>query len=255
MNEDVHPLIEVSGIRKKYGEREILCGISCQLMAGQILALVGPSGGGKSTLLRCMVGLETFDAGRVRIGDAALESGGKPHRASVLRKLYARVGLVFQSWNLFPHLSALDNVSEAPIHVKKMAPHDAKARGLALLSKVGLAHRRDAMPRDMSGGEQQRCAIARALAMEPSVLFMDEPTSALDPQRSLGLVELLRALRDGEGLTVVVVTHEMRFAEKLADQALVLYEGRVIDGGPPERVFSAPEDPRIRAFLGLGGSH
>jgi polar amino acid transport system ATP-binding protein len=247
-------LIDVSEIRKKYGEREILRGISFQLTAGKILALVGPSGGGKSTLLRCMVGLESFDSGSVRIADALLQSGSAPHRAPALSKLYARAGLVFQSWNLFPHMSALENVCEAPIHVKKMAPHDAKNRARTLLTKVGLGHREDAMPRDMSGGEQQRCAIARALAMEPSVLFMDEPTSALDPQRSLGLVGLLQELRERENLTVIVVTHEMRFAEKLADRVLVLYEGQVIEDGPPARVFGAPSDPRIRDFLGHSDS-
>ncbi len=254
MSEAPNIVIDVADIRKKFGEREILRGISFQLAEGHILALVGPSGGGKSTLLRCMVGLETFDSGSVRIADALLGDEHFSHRTAALRTLYSRAGLVFQSWNLFPHMSALENVCEAPIHVKKMALHDARTKARALLEKVGLAHREDAMPRDMSGGEQQRCAIARALAMEPNVLFMDEPTSALDPQRALGLQGLLRELRARENLTVVVVTHEMRFAEQLADRVLVLYEGQVIEDGPPARVFGAPKDPRIRDFLGRDDS-
>lgn len=248
---DTQPLIEVSKLLKKYGSRPVLREISFRIVAGQILALVGPSGGGKSTLLRCMVGLEPFEGGTLRVADAALVPGSARTNAAALRRLHLQAGLVFQSWHLFPHMSAIENVCEAPIHVKKVAPELARAKARALLAKVGLGHREDAMPRSLSGGEQQRCAIARALAMDPKILFMDEPTSALDPQRVGDLVDLLAQLRDEEQLTLVMVTHEMRFAEKLADRALVLYEGHVIEDGAPKDVLASPKDPRTRTFLGM----
>ena len=160
---------------------------------------------------------------------------------------------MFQGWHLFPHMSALENVCEAPIHVRGVPVEKARLRAQILLEQVGLAHRAEAMPRSLSGGEQQRCAIARALAMDPHVLFMDEPTSALDPQRVGALVELLRRLTREAKLTLVIVTHEMRFAEKVADRALVLYEGGVIEDGAPAEVLASPRDPRTRRFLGLEG--
>jgi polar amino acid transport system ATP-binding protein len=168
-----------------------------------------------------------------------------------LARLRLESGLVFQTWHLFPHRTALENVYEAPVHVKRLPVELARNRAKLLLAKVGLSHREDAMPRNMSGGEQQRCAIARALAMEPKVLFMDEPTSALDPQRVGDLVELLDHLKRSEKLTFVIVTHEMKFAEKLADRTLVLFEGHVIEDGHPRDILVAPKDPRTRTFLGL----
>jgi ABC-type polar amino acid transport system ATPase subunit len=245
------PVIEVRALVKKYGDRTVLREISLEVPGGEIVALVGPSGGGKSTLLRCMVGLEPFDAGALRVADASLSPGPLRANGAALRKLHLSAGLVFQTWHLFPHMSALENVCEAPVHVKKVAPAAARARARELLSRVGLGHREDAMPRNLSGGEQQRCAIARALAMDPKVLFMDEPTSALDPQRVGDLVDLLAQLRDEQRLTLVVVTHEMRFAERLADRALVLYEGDVIEDGAPKDVLASPKDPRTRTFLGM----
>jgi polar amino acid transport system ATP-binding protein len=161
--------------------------------------------------------------------------------------------MVFQQWHLFPHMTALENVYEAPVQVKGEPLEKAKAHARELLEKVGLSHREGAMPRMMSGGEQQRCAIARALAMNPKILFMDEPTSALDPQRVGDLVELLQHLRETEKLTLVMVTHEMRFAERLANRVLVLYEGDVIENGHPKDILAAPTDPRTRTFLGLEG--
>lgn len=244
-------VVEVSEIVKKYGERTVLRGISFGIEAGQVVALVGPSGGGKSTMLRCMIGLEPFEGGRVRVGDAVLGPGPLRRNAGEMRKLYAQAGLVFQTWHLFPHRTALENVFEAPVQVKKEPLESARSRARALLAKVGLGHREDAMPRNLSGGEQQRCAIARALAMQPKILFMDEPTSALDPQRVGDLVELLEQLTTEEKLTLVMVTHEMKFAEKLADRALVLYEGQVIEDGHPKEVLARPKDPRTRTFLGM----
>lgn len=247
------PVIEVRGIVKRFGERTVLREISFEVAPGQVVALVGPSGGGKSTMLRCMVGLEPFDGGSVRVGDARLGPGSLRKNATALKTLHAQAGMVFQQWHLFPHMSAIENVCEAPIQVRGVAPEKARLRAQMLLEKVGLSHRADAMPRSMSGGEQQRCAIARALAMDPRVLFMDEPTSALDPQRVGDLVELLEQLTEEAKLTLVIVTHEMRFAEKLADRALVLYEGGVIEDGAPVEVLASPSDPRTRAFLGLEG--
>lgn len=246
-------VVSVSGLVKKYGERTVLKGVSFEIEAGRVVALVGPSGGGKSTALRCMTGLEPFHEGTIRVGAATLRPGPLASHRRELAKLRLESGLVFQTWHLFPHMSAIENVFEAPVHVKKVPLEKARNDAKLLLEKVGLAHRADAMPRNMSGGEQQRCAIARALAMEPKVLFMDEPTSALDPQRVGDLVELLDHLRETEKLTFIIVTHEMKFAERLADRALVLYEGHVIEDGPPAEVLAAPKDPRTRTFLGLEG--
>lgn len=244
-------VIAVEKIVKRYGDRTVLREISFEIDAGRIVALVGPSGGGKSTLLRCMIGLEPFEGGTLRVADAVLTPGPLRANAPAMKRLHLQAGLVFQTWHLFPHMSALENVYEAPVHVKKVPLATARARARELLAKVGLGHREDAMPRNLSGGEQQRCAIARALAMEPEVLFMDEPTSALDPQRVGDLVDLLAQLRDDQQLTLVMVTHEMRFAEKLADRALVLYEGHVIEDGAPKDVLASPKDPRTRTFLGM----
>lgn len=245
------PVISVRGLVKKYGERTVLKGVSFDIAAGQVVALVGPSGGGKSTALRCMTGLEAFHEGVIQVGRAKLTPGPLVTHKKELAQLRLESGLVFQSWNLFPHMSALENVYEAPVHVKREPLEVARNKAKVLLEKVGLSHREAAMPRNMSGGEQQRCAIARALAMEPKVLFMDEPTSALDPQRVGDLVELLEHLKTTERLTFVIVTHEMKFAEKLADRALVLFEGHVIEDGPPKEVLASPKDPRTRTFLGL----
>lgn len=245
------PVISVAKLLKKYGDRTVLREISFDIQPGQVVALVGPSGGGKSTALRCMTGLEPFHGGTIRVGEAGLTPGPLERHGAELHRLRRESGLVFQQWHLFPHRSAIENVMEAPIHVKGARPDAARARAHELLEKVGLTHRADAMPRRMSGGEQQRCAIARALAMDPKVLFMDEPTSALDPQRVGDLVELLAHLRETERLTFVIVTHEMKFAERLADRVLVLYEGNVIEDGLPKDVLAAPSDPRTRTFLGL----
>jgi polar amino acid transport system ATP-binding protein len=243
--------IRVEGLVKRYGARTVLQGISFDLGKGEIAALVGPSGGGKSTALRCMTGLETFQGGTIDIAGASLTPGEGRKREGELRRVRRISGMVFQQWHLFPHMSALENVYEAPVHVKGVPLPKARARAKELLAEVGLSHRENAMPRMMSGGEQQRCAIARALAMDPQILFMDEPTSALDPQRVGDLAELLKKLVVTEKLTLVMVTHEMKFAERLANRVLVLYEGHVIENGHPRDVITSPTDPRTRTFLGL----
>jgi len=242
-------MIEVRELFKRRGHRVVLGGVDFEARAGERLAVVGPSGGGKTTLLRCMHGLEPFDAGRVCIGEATL-SPGTPS-PSALAAVRAKAGFVFQQWHLFAHMSALENVIEAPVHVRKMPRKEAIARAEALLDRVGLLHRKDARPRSLSGGEQQRVAIARALAMQPEVLFLDEPTSALDPQRVGALVDLLAQLGDEDGLTLVMVTHDIGFARALATRALVLVDGDLVEQGAPASVLADPRDARTRRFLGL----
>lgn len=231
------PIVAVEAVTKRFGARTVLSQVSFDVAPGSVSAIVGPSGSGKSTLLRLMVGLDAFDGGALRVAGASLRAGPLAGQAAALALLHRRAGMVFQGWHLFPHMSAIENVCEAPIHVLGRSAADARRDALALLEEVGLAHRADALPRQLSGGEQQRCAIARALAMKPQVLFMDEPTSALDPARVTDLVELLGGLRDRGDLTMVIVTHEMSFAERLADQAVVLGEGEVVRVGPSGSVL------------------
>jgi polar amino acid transport system ATP-binding protein len=243
-------MIEVQDLRKVYGERTVLDGITASFAQGQVVALVGPSGGGKSTLLRCLNGLESFDGGSVSIGADRLVPGGAKVNRAALHRLRQRVGMVFQQWNLFAHRTALGNVIEAPVHVKGVGLAEATARGKALLARVGLSHREGAYPHEMSGGEQQRVAIARALAMDPEALLLDEPTSALDPERVGEVLEVLTKLA-AEGLTMLVVTHEMRFARNVSHRTLVLHGGQIIEDGPSKEVIDEPKHERTRAFLGL----
>lgn len=245
-------VLTVDALEKRFGERVVLGGVSLRVAAGECLALLGPSGSGKTTLLRAALGFVPFDAGRVRVGDAELRAG-PGHDAGALLALRRRAGLVFQQWHLFAHMTALENVMEAPVHVLGVSPAEARARADALLARVGLGHRQSARPRDMSGGEQQRCAIARALAMGPRVLFMDEPTSALDPERVGDLAELLAQLQRDEDLALVLVTHDVDFARKVASRVVVLHGGVVAEEGAPAEVLGAPKDPRTRKFLDLEG--
>ena len=243
-------MIEVEGLVKKYGERTVLSGVRVAFTKGQVVCLIGPSGGGKSTLLRCLNGLESFDGGTITVGGEKLVPGGSRVNARALLAIRQRVGMVFQTWNLFAHRSAIGNIIEAPVHVKKVPVAQATERAHALLKQVGLGHRADAYPSEMSGGEQQRVAIARALAMDPEALLLDEPTSALDPERVGEVLDVLRALAEG-GLTMMIVTHEMRFAKEVSDRVLVLHGGNVIEDGPPADVLERPQHERTRAFLGL----
>jgi len=247
----VEPLISVSNIEKSFGKASALRRISFDVEESELTVIIGPSGCGKSTLLRCLNGLELFDSGKVRIGDVTIEidpaSIGR-HPAATLRELREEVGMVFQSFNLFPHLTVLENAVLAPVIVKKLDRGAVEERARDLLNKVGLGERIDYYPSQLSGGQQQRAAIARALTMSPKVMLYDEPTSALDPGLVGEVLSIMRRL-DDEGMTQIVVTHEMNFARDVADKVLVLAEGELIEAGPPETIFTSPTDPRTRNFL------
>jgi ABC-type polar amino acid transport system ATPase subunit len=233
------PMILVEEVRKAFGARTVLDGVGARFERGKISCLVGPSGGGKSTLLRCINGLERFDAGRIMV--AGIELGpSKRARPSILeqarlRAIRLKAGMVFQQYGLFAHMTALENVIEAPIHVRRINERVARERATLLLDQVGLSHRRDAFPRELSGGEQQRVAIARALAMDPEAILLDEPTSALDPERKAGVVRLLRSLAE-DGATMLIVTHEPTFACDVGDYAICLKGGKVVAAGTPAEV-------------------
>ncbi len=247
----MNALISVSNLHKNYGNASALRDVSFDVEVSELTAIIGPSGCGKSTLLRCLNGLELFDSGSVRIGEITLErDNGLSHRDfnARLRQLREEAGMVFQSFNLFPHLTALENATLAPMVVKKLDRKRAESKARELLAKVGLGDRMDYYPSQLSGGQQQRAAIARALTMEPKVMLYDEPTSALDPSLVGEVLGIMRKL-DDEGMTQVVVTHEMRFAREVADKILVLSGGELIESDSPDVIFSSPRDERTRAFL------
>ncbi|MBO0722197.1 MAG: amino acid ABC transporter ATP-binding protein [Blastocatellia bacterium] len=244
-------MISVDNLRKNYGEVAALRGISFSVDISELTVVIGPSGCGKSTLLRCLNGLELFDSGRVKIGEFTLEmNNGAPQQGqnAILRHLREEVGMVFQNFNLFPHLTALKNVALAPMVVKKIDRETAEEQARGLLDKVGLGDRLHYYPSQLSGGQQQRAAIARALALSPKVMLYDEPTSALDPSLVGEVLNIMRKL-DDEGMTQVVVTHEMRFARDVSDKVLMLVDGELIESGPPEVIFTSPRDERTRNFL------
>jgi ABC-type polar amino acid transport system ATPase subunit len=240
-------VISVRTLCKRHGAREVLSGVTATVDRGETIAVVGPSGGGKSTLLRCLNYLEGFDAGEVEIAGVALRPGmasGDP----ALRRLRARVGMVFQQFNLFPHLSALDNIALAPRVVKRIDRAAADRAALELLAQVGLADRAGSYPHELSGGQQQRVAIARALAQEPDVMLFDEPTSALDPEMRDDVMEVIRGLARG-GMTMLVVTHEMQFAHDIASRVWVIDRGTIAEQGPPAQVVDRPETEVAREFF------
>jgi polar amino acid transport system ATP-binding protein len=236
----------VKDLHKAHGSRQVLRGIDASVDRGETIALVGPSGGGKSTFLRCLNGLNSFDQGSVEIAGLSLQPRTRPDAPQLL-PLRAKVGMVFQGFHLFPHLSVLENVCLAPLSVRREDPKAVEERALQLLARVGLADRRSARPAQLSGGQQQRVAIARALAMQPEVLLLDEPTSALDPQMR---GEVLAVLRDLAGsCTMLVVTHEMGFARGVASRIWVFDEGKLVEDGPPSHVCDNPRSERARAFF------
>jgi ABC-type polar amino acid transport system ATPase subunit len=240
-------VISVRSLCKRHGDREVLSGVTATVDRGDTIAIVGPSGGGKSTLLRCLNYLESFDAGEVEIAGVALRPGiasGDP----ALRRLRARVGMVFQQFNLFPHLTALDNVALAPRVVKRIERAAAERAARELLARVGLGDRAGAYPHELSGGQQQRVAIARALAQEPDVMLFDEPTSALDPEMRDDVMEVIRGLARG-GMTMLVVTHEMQFAHDIASRVWVIDRGTIAEQGPPAQVVDRPETAVAREFF------
>jgi len=244
-------VISVENLRKSHGEIVALRGVSFEVAESQLTAVIGPSGCGKSTLLRCLNGLELFDSGRVRVDGITLERHNEAATRKFnaqLRELREGVGMVFQSFNLFPHLTVLENAVLAPTVVKKVPRAEAERNALDLLGKVGLKDRAEYYPSQLSGGQQQRAAIARALAMAPRVMLYDEPTSALDPSLVDEVLSIMRRL-DDEGMTQIVVTHEMRFARDVADKIMMLSEGEIIEEGEPQQVFRSPRDERTRAFL------
>jgi len=243
-NADQPPVLVYEEVRKLYGEFVALDGVSLQVHKGEVMCLIGPSGSGKSTLLRCTNALETINGGRVLIDGVPL-----PAQESAVRKVRQRMGMVFQSFELFPHKSALDNVAMGPITVLGMRESEAKARAMALLEKVGLSAKAGNFPANLSGGQQQRVAIARALAMEPEVMLFDEPTSALDPETVGEVLSVMQKLAQ-EGMTMIVVTHEMGFARRVADWVVVFESGAIIEQGPPAQIFEHPTVERTRDFLG-----
>jgi polar amino acid transport system ATP-binding protein len=242
-------MIDVRDLVKDHGKLRVLDGIGLSVERGEVAAIIGPSGGGKSTFLRCLNGLERFQAGRVEIDGLALEARTPDRlRESVLLQLRRRVGMVFQQFNLFPHLRVLDNVTEAPLRVLRLPRAEAEARARALLDRVGLGDKLRAWPDELSGGQQQRVAIARTLAMGPRAILFDEPTSALDPRMTAEVLAVMADLaRDGQ--TMIVVTHAMSFARQVAHRVHVFGDGRVVESGPPAQVFEAPADPITRQFL------
>jgi polar amino acid transport system ATP-binding protein len=242
-------MIEVRGLVKFHGALEVLRGIDLSVGRGEVAAIIGPSGGGKSTFLRCLNGLERFQGGTVRIDEITLGcADDEAARRARLRAIRLRVGMVFQQFNLFPHRCVLDNVTEAPIYVLGLGRDEAEARAIGLLERVGLGDKLRAMPRQLSGGQQQRVAIARALAMRPEAILFDEPTSALDPRMTAEVLGTMTDLaRDGQ--TMIVVTHAMGFARQVAHAVHVFGGGRVIESGPPAQVFDSPHEEATRLFL------
>ena len=237
-------IVDIKALRKSYGSNEVLKGIDLQVAPGEVIAIIGKSGSGKSTLLRCINGLEEFQHG-------ALAVDGKPllhHNAQAMRELRQRVGMIFQSFNLFPHLSVGKNIMLAPSLVKKTDAAAATAQAKNLLERVGLAEKFDAMPEQLSGGQQQRVAIARALAMEPAVLLCDEITSALDPELVGEVLRVVESLAV-DGITLLMVTHEMSFARKVSNRVIFMHQGRVHEMGPPAALFSNPQTPELKQFL------
>jgi polar amino acid transport system ATP-binding protein len=237
------PIVTVDNVRKRFGVTEVLKGVSIAVERGQVLALIGRSGSGKSTLLRCLNGLETIDSGRIEIAGHHLHG-----RAARLRELRRDVGIVFQSFNLFPHLSVAENIMLAPTLVANRSKEEARALTEQVLTRIGLADRIDAYPDSLSGGQQQRVAIARALAMEPRVMLFDEVTSALDPELTEEVLIVVEQLAR-DGMTMVLVTHEMGFARRVADTVVFMHEGLVWESGEAGRLFQAPQTPELAQFL------
>jgi polar amino acid transport system ATP-binding protein len=241
------------GVHKRYGRHEVLKGIDLAVRPGEVMCIIGRSGSGKSTLLRCINHLEKIDAGRLSVDGQLVgyrQQGDKLYelREREIAGRRAKIGMVFQHFNLFGHMTALANVCEAPVRVRGLKRREAEERGRALLGRVGLSDRADHYPAQLSGGQQQRVAIARALAMEPKLMLFDEPTSALDPELVGDVLAVMRSLAR-EGMTMVVVTHEMGFAREVADSVVFMDDGVIVESGPPAQVFGSPQHERTRDFL------
>ncbi len=236
-------ILEIDGLRKSFGDAEVLKGVDLSVSAEELVFIIGPSGSGKSTLLRCCNRLEDASGGTIRFDGSDITAPGVD-----VNELRRHVGMVFQSFNLYPHLSALTNVTLALQKSAGQSKDEAKERGRAALDRVGLLEKADAYPGELSGGQQQRVAIARALALKPRILLMDEPTSALDPELVGSVLNVIRELK-ASGMTMVVVSHEMQFAREAADRVVFIDHGEIVEEGPPDKIFGAPEQDRTRAFL------
>jgi polar amino acid transport system ATP-binding protein len=241
------PIIEINGLTKSYGELDVLNGIDLSIRKGEVVCVIGPSGSGKSTMLRCINLLESPDAGKITLNGVVVFGDGKPQNLDELRR---EVGMVFQQFNLFPHMNAVENVSLAQVRVRGRSRREADEKSRALLERVGLAEKFDEYPDRLSGGQQQRVAIARALAMDPEVMLFDEVTSALDPELVQGVLDVMRELAES-GMTMISVTHEMGFAKEVSDRTIFMDDGLILEQGPPWEVLDNPRNERTRRFLGL----
>src|SRR5208337_1216922 len=247
------PMVRAEAVHKRYALLEVLRGITLEVAPGEVMCVLGPSGSGKSTFLRCVNHLEKINSGRLYVDGSLVgyeERGGRLHELperEVCRRR-TEIGMVFQRFNLFPHMTAFENVAAAPVLVKKESKAETEKRAKALLQRVGLSNKIDAYPNQLSGGQQQRVAIARALAMQPKLMLFDEPTSALDPELVGEVLEVMKSLA-AEGMTMLIVTHEMGFAAHVADRIAFIDEGRIVDEGPPRHVFHHSKEPRVRQFM------
>lgn len=241
-------MVKMENVQKNFGDLQVLKDISLELKQGEVVAIIGPSGSGKSTLLRCLNRLETVDGGSVAIEGEYLVKDGKYVDDATARNICGKMGMVFQQFNLFPHMTVLDNLLEAPLIVKKMKREEILSVAEELLAKVGLAEKKDVYPTRLSGGQQQRVAIARALAMNPDIMLFDEPTSSLDPELTGEVLKTMRNLAE-ENMTMIVVTHEMGFAREVATKVIFMADGIVQEQGTPEELFGNPKNERLKAFL------
>ncbi|MFG1685837.1 amino acid ABC transporter ATP-binding protein [Nonomuraea sp. NPDC049269] len=247
------PMVHARAVRKSFGHLEVLKGIDLTVERGEVVVILGPSGSGKSTFLRCVNHLETIEGGAIHVDGELIgfrDSGGRVHHLGDrdITRQRREIGMVFQQFNLFPHFTVVQNIMEAPVGVRRESRAKARARALALLERVGLADKTNSYPRQLSGGQQQRVAIARALAMEPKLMLFDEPTSALDPELVGEVLATMKGLAN-DGLTMIVVTHEVGFAREVADRVVFMDGGVIVEAGPPAEVLDNPQNPRTRAFL------
>ena len=243
VRDHLHPIIEIENVHKSFNQLEVLKGINLQVYPGEVVAMIGSSGSGKSTLLRCLNGLETLSSGRISIDGTELNYSPRS-----IQQIRREVGMVFQQFNLFPHLTVLQNIIEAPIQALKKPKAEAVEKAIVLLERVGLKDKKDVYPRKLSGGQQQRVAIARAMAMNPKIMLFDEPTSALDPELVSEVLNVMKGLAE-EGMTMLIVTHEMKFAREVADRVIYMCDGIIEEQGVPAQLFSNPASDRLKSFL------
>jgi len=249
----IKKMIKVRNLHKSFGDQRLFKGISLDVSKGEVVVLIGPSGSGKSTFLRCINGLETFEKGEIDVDDIALQSINRPRPskkdAETIRQVRLKVGMVFQQFNLFPHLTVLENIIEAPVYVLGMEKKKAEEEAVTFLRRINLDKKADCRPETLSGGEMQRVAIARALAMKPQAMLFDEPTASLDPEMVGEVLAVIKDLVYQEGMTTLISTHEMGFAREVADRVIVFADGDIIESGPPEEILKNPKNERTKIFL------